>query len=443
MNRTNRNTFYLAILGLALFTLAACSGKSGGSGSGLEQGISISPVGGTAPLRVSTTAKINTVDGLGAVTGYRWDFDGTSVSNASASHTFSTPGEHDVTLTVTTANGDYSWTETVYVYPTLDNTSNGALGSAGLFSDDFEYVVDRTDTPIDETTINNPFVTQGGWGRAKAINISGSFYGYLYTTTTIPGYTGPFPGRNSNRVLAIESRAGSMCTPADPICQTDFYLESPDRGQGTENIPGDVWFQFWIYSNYYNDPDNDANDQLSAYANRSKFIYPCNGSYGCAEGNIKWLFMLGYTTGEPFWANNNANEVFMTTFDSYGSSIDYSGPETQPENHSKLGQTDVGDNIKRHRWTLVKLHFDTSGNTNPQGVYQAWIRPLGDTNFRPVADWQGGVTTNLIWNLAAAGGPGGHRVFRMPTTVDDFDSWIYLDDFVMAATEGALPTYPY
>ena len=60
-----------------------------------------------------------------------------------------------------------------------------------------------------------------------------------------------------------------------------------------------------------------------------------------------------------------------------------------------------------------------------------------------VADWRGGVTADFTRPLTDVGGAGGHKVLRMPTTVDDYDSWIYLDDFVMAASENGLPVYTY
>ena len=61
-------------------------------------------------------------------------------------------------------------------------------------------------------------------------------------------------------------------------------------------------------------------------------------------------------------------------------------------------------------------------------------------------DGQGGLT----WQIQP-GDIGGHRVFRMPTTIGPavvdanhvpYDIWMYLDDFAMAASEAALPQYP-
>jgi PKD repeat protein len=409
----------------------------------------MTPVGGTAPLTVSFNADASNIDTTGVISSYRWDFgDGGAVAGtAQTSHQYASAGTYNVTLTAINSEGtEFSLYDKVYVYSAvLDNSHPDVTTSSDmLFSDNFEYRVDRNESAFYPSGVDNPFHNTGGWTAAKAVNVTGSHYGYLYTTMQIPGYAGVFPGDNpTGRVLVVEARAGSMCSTSDPICQTDFWLQYGDSAPGT--IPADVWFQFWIYSNRYNDP-TDQNDQISAYANRSKFLYPCNDvdGYPCEnqeEGNLglKWLFTLGHTTGEPYWANDDITEVFMTTVDPYNHSINFQGPNTEPGNRFKIGQNDVSDNIRPHRWTLVKLHFDTSGT---QGIYEAWIKPLGGS-WLQVADWRGGVTADFTWPLTDVGGAGGHKVLRMPTTIDDYDSWIYLDDFVMAASENGLPEYTY
>lgn len=296
-----------------------------------------------------------------------------------------------------------------------------------LFLDTFEYSVERTSGASDPSGINNEFIHQGGWARAKAVNITGSSRGYLYTVENIPGHAGSFPGKNSNNVLSVESRPASMGG------QTDFYLQFGDENAPRDTIPANVWFQFWIYSNRHDDPTNQ-NDQLSAYDGRFKFIYPCNGPYPCQQGQINWLNTLGHTTGEPHWSNQDNRELFMTTVDPYTNMINY---HPAPEwNQYKIGQTDVSENISPNRWTLVKIHYDTSTTS---GAYEAWMRPLGG-QWVKVADWVDGQTPNFSW-IIPSGSVGGHRVFRMPTTIDGPDSWVYLDDFAMSTTEASLPVY--
>ena len=81
--------------------------------------------------------------------------------------------------------------------------------------------------------------------------------------------------------------------------------------------------------------------------------------------------------------------------------------------------------------------MDTSSTS---ASYEGWVRPFGGSWVK-VAEWIDGVTPDFSWRIPE-GDVGGHRVFRIPTTMDDFDSWIYLDDFAMTATEADLPIYP-
>ena len=303
------------------------------------------------------------------------------------------------------------------------NNSEGPLYDLPLHLDLFEYDVSRAYDPNGRKTF-----LQNGWSHVKAENISRGHNGFLYTVSEIPGYSGKFPGKNSTRVLAIEARPGSMGS------QTDFYLQYGDESGSEEDIvPGDVWFQFWIFPNRYDDP-TDQNDQLSKFSSRFKFIYPSKSGYPSVAGQINWLFCLGFTTAEPFWANENNTELFVTQIGPTGTDIDY---KLAPDwNEFKLGQTDTTENLPPNRWSLVKIHYDTS---TASGTYEAWIRPL-DGNWVKVSEWIDGHTPHFSWKIEA-NDIGGHSVFRIPTTMDDFDSWIYLDDFAMAASESALPEY--
>lgn len=383
--------------------------------------ISATPNSGVAALLVNVDGRQST-DDIGVVS-YNWNFgDGNTSQNAVTSHTYSQPGTYNLRLTVTDGNGLTSTASTtIHVFDSLDNSQ--VIVPAGVsFYDTFEYNVDRNNSS-DPTGVNNLFTSQGGWSRVKSENTTGSHNGYLYTVNQIPGYSGSFPGRNSSSVLAIEARPGSMGS------QTDFYLQFGEENAPLNTVPGNVWFQFWIYSNRYG-------DQMSAYDGRFKFLYPCNGPYPCQSGQINWLNCMGFTTGEPYWANEDPTEAFITNIDPYNTTVDY---QVAPDwNQYKLGQTDVSENITPNRWTLVKIHYDTSTTS---GTFEAWMKPLGG-QWVKVAEWIDGQTPDFAWTIPA-GDVGGHRVFRMPTTMDGPDSWMYLDDFAMATSEADLPIYPY
>lgn len=293
--------------------------------------------------------------------------------------------------------------------------------------DNFEYAVDRT-TAGDA----NKFQSVGKWGAVKAINASDSNgnqqggAGYLYTVTSIPGFSGSFPGASSSRVACVEVLARTYNT------QTDFYLQ---LGDGTENfIPGKVWFQYWMYVNHYG-------TQRSVLHTRNKWMYPCNTNYPCTSSG-RWMIQIGATSYNPYntapYGDPSNGHVFFNTRDNTTGRPFYS---QSPGNENKLGQTDVGRSITPNAWYLVKMHFDTSTTSNNR--WEMWIRPVGGS-FTKIVEWIGGTTPNFTWTQTSGGG---HKYLRIPTTFPGnnveifYDAWIYLDDFVMATSEADLPTY--
>jgi len=201
-----------------------------------------------------------------------------------------------------------------------------------IFCDGFEYEVKR-----DERNERPTFITQGKWSGVKSQNSRGKGLGYLYTVDRIPGYAGPFPGRNSKRVLAIEARSKTFHN------QTDFYLQYGNGRGPADQIPGNVWFQFWLYVNYYDDPQ-DREDQLSGFGG-GKFIYPSvDGNY---PTHPVWLFCVGNSSKEPFWATAPVHDLFVVS-PGIGAEI----KTARPWNRWKLGQTSLDERIVANRWKL-------------------------------------------------------------------------------------------
>lgn len=434
------NKIILGILALlassALVTQYGCSGSTG-SGTGAptgSQAVTITPIGGMAPLTINVGISASYVnDFQGNISSISWDFgDGSSASSTNATHTYTIPGSYPLTVTATSTQGDnYTYSDVIHVAPQINNSA-ASIGISHTFFDNFEYVVDRDGDPdAGYSAITN----QGHWEHAKAENMpNASGKGYIYTTTDIPGYEGTFPGINSSRVLVMEAR------PVTLGFETDFYLQF---GQGSidNTVPANVWFQFWMYPVYFE-------DQKSEFENRFKFIYPCNGGYGCQADNIKWLNTIGHTTGNPFWANRDTRdttELYITTLDPFpdDTTSDFQWAGSVPYDAHKIGQTNVNENIAHNRWTLVTLHYDTSSSA-AGGTFQAWLKPLGGTEVQ-VANWVNGTPVEgqaFTWTIPS-GQEGGHRMFRMPTTVNDHDFWIYMDDFAIATSRSDLPVYPY
>jgi hypothetical protein len=293
------------------------------------------------------------------------------------------------------------------------------LSGPRTFFDDFEYAVGRSDPAAASLFV------QHGWSHAKTHQNSPGARGYLYTVTSIPGYTGEFPGTNSTRVLAMEA------LPETLGGQTDFYLGLGGSGPEHSNaIPGDVWIQFWIYSQH-------SASQPSRYAGREKFLYVCNTDYPCHSH--LWMIMSGAVTYNPAnptpFGFPSQGEFLWTLRQADGVShiVNTTGDPDAPAN---IGSPTPTEWVRPNRWTLVKMHMNTtkaSGNS-----WEVWLKPLGG-NWAKVSEWIGGQTPGFTWNIPAAS-VGGHRVLRMPTTVD-YNKTLYMDDFVIATTQSALPVY--
>lgn len=111
-----------------------------------------------------------------------------------------------------------------------------------------------------------------------------------------------------------------------------------------------------------------------------------------------------------------------------------------PDNCYKLGHTNISESVTTNRWTLVKIHVDTS---SPSARYEAWMRPLGGSWIK-TAEWISGVTPGFTWTVSPAH-VGGHRTFRMPSTMgrasgSGYDSWHYMT-LQLPITKPRFPQY--
>lgn len=308
-----------------------------------------------------------------------------------------------------------------------------------LFFDGFEYDVGRDDTNAVKT------FQEQGWAWAK-IEQEGRGGGYIFTASQIPGYTGAFPGKASQRALVIEAKPGTFRR------QTDFYLQYGGPEAPIGHIPPNHWFQFWVYV-------NDYGEQRSLIST-SKFIYPNRATYYPATiDNGGYIYLMPLLKGshvplsvDPYPGSVGGPGGFICTV--------WNNAHGRVDNHIEYNNWKFGANLSKeihspsNQWTLVKIHVDLSG-TDPraapgQSVYEQWIRRLGSDSWTKTTEYIGGVTevNGLPINFTPVYRDG-FRMFRMPTTVgattdakgDWFDYWLYMDDFALATSEADLPTY--
>jgi len=288
-----------------------------------------------------------------------------------------------------------------------DATSTvGPIANTIVFGDAFEYQVDRSDKNAEIA------FRAHGWADVKANN---SYYqrgsGFLFTQ---------LDSTLGSRVLVMESRPSmSKILPGWRHAQTDYYLKYGQGDGPLTTVPACMWVQFWTYAT----PE-------SRFARRDKTIYPCRGPYPCQQGQTGWLFMWGSAGFENISAPDGGRFLALL-----GEHADFHGAGEYPTNAPKLFQNMSAAPLFAGRWYQVKLHIDVS---REQGVYEAWVRER-NAPWKKVAEWVGGVTPNFVWPIPETERVG-FRQFAIPTTVNGpDDSTTYMDDFVIAGSEAALP----
>ena len=194
-----------------------------------------------------------------------------------------------------------------------------------------------------------------------------------------------------------------------------------------------MWFQFWIYPLH-------SGSETSQFSTREKFFYVCNTDYPC--DSHKWMIMSGsatYNANNMFPLGDPAQgQFFWTLRQSAGVSEIINRNAGSPDLiNGAIGSPNPVEWMRPNRWTLVKMHFNTTATTG--NSWEVWLRPYRG-GWTKVSEWIGGRTPGFTWNIPSAS-VGGHRVLRMPTTVG-YDYSMYMDDFVMATAESDLPVYP-
>lgn len=287
-----------------------------------------------------------------------------------------------------------------------------------ILQDNFEYAVDR------DTADKSAFTSTGPWTAWKSRPLHPGAYGFTYTTTSISGFAGSFPGTNSTRVLASEHLPGTY-----EWGQSDTYLSFYATGEGNQPIPATFYIQMWVYFQYYG-------DQLSSFQN-GKFFYPCGDDVQtgtCATQHHDWLtqFRKNYS-GEPF--ELRTEEVGHTYI--YMMTQGTAQMEGVGETTGNLGpnQSEATAILHPNTWYLLRFYYDFS-TVNP--VHRMWRRTANETSFTLISEYIDGTTEGLTWTPYTTSGYYRLNFLEMN---DEVDCWFYIDDFIMATSVDDLPTY--
>jgi hypothetical protein len=306
-----------------------------------------------------------------------------------------------------------------------------------VFFDDFGYVVNKFDSAESKIAA----FTQAGWSGVKDERTQpGRASGYLSTVNSVPGYSGLIPGR-SGRALRMEGLATTMGDFSGPSGswrnQTDFYLTYGTSAGPQTNVPGNVWYQFWIYV-------NDYGNERSQWSNRNKLIYPSDDGTATGAGTENaYLISLRPSSQEGIVQDRGARAYVVNKIEA--------GNTGTVSSDSPEGPTYIGANLRPadgyitpNRWHLYKVHVD---HASVNGRFEVWHRPMGGSWVK-TTEWIGGVTPGFTW-ITQSGLRAGHNLFKMPTTWgtaqptdnSNYDAWVYMADFAMASRESDLPVY--
>jgi len=280
---------------------------------------------GDAPLQVNFTGS-NSSDDYGIVS-YHWDFPGNPSSSSDATHTFSDPGVHDITLTVT---DDAGLTDTATLAITVAEGSGGSTRGG-----------------------NKACSTNGGEANESGLKT------WCWSDITLPTYSGTKGVSFSNGELVIDSECnvnalsidnGQLHFFVDPInppvdkswCSRDYNMRAEVRTRpwdvrnplGTEE-----WFG-WSYT-FGDDYIIDQNNQWKCFQ-----VYP--GPEGLST-NIA----LEIIHGDQF-NGHQAGELYITRHS--GSNVTYFPSGITPR---------AGDTLD----IVVQVIWGDSSN----GLYKVWI----------------------------------------------------------------------
>lgn len=272
---------------------------------------------------------------------------------------------------------------------------------------------------------------------------------YLRIKNAIPGYGGTFPSGST----VLLTRANAVNNQMDPTLGIG-NAESPSYNG---YIPADHWGQLAMFINNSGAETSVFNSNFSM-----KMVYPCGNvgsatsGYPCNTGSpMSYYYYLASTrknnSVNPFCdtslasSTNGETWIAMENNDQAGfSSASWAGWTgcTDSGRQSNLGQTNLSEWIKPGRWNIIKWHFwYSSGACN----MQAWIGEMGSA-LTLVMDWRDGTTVEGSAFTWPCSGDGTHRAIVFPSTRPSHNttgdnSWIYIDDQIIATSESDLPVY--
>jgi len=319
---------------------------------------------------------------------------------------------------------------------------------------DKQTSVIRTSDSLDAalaTAQSNDEGTGSGWTQVKAENgganpwvanppLDGELTptrgaaGWIYTVDPqdVAEFAGVIPGF-APRAYCFE---GWMAAYGN---QGDYYLRFGVGDGVDEQVPGDVWFQFWYFC--------ETSPTWNHDYGHPKFIYPNRGSYPAQAPNYDWLVTRHWRPSMP-WARGVQNPENQNDHGERYCNFRHSGvlngvpvmsylndyAQSDPGVASQIGQSYQGTPrlgaFETGRWTCMRLHLNSS-QAAQQGnrcQLECYVRAYGSADWLLVSRWTHNRPPEPVdpdngsvpfqYQLDGASNGYGHKQFVTPANTD-------------------------
>ena len=279
-----------------------------------------------------------------------------------------------------------------------------------LFLDDFDYTVEADPAELPQN--DNAFVNDGGWSYTKAVNLTGSSVGYLYTEYN----------------AARDKNVAAMEIPTDGSNQSDYYLGL------TQAIPANVWIKMRLLGTAGSDFSSHVTEPEQR---RNKFLYPSpSGSWPVSISDERWMcgisrqdaWGVAYDLGYAPEDGSFMLQCAAATRANY---------PPQDGNEEEMGHNLDHGYFEGGVWHDILMHIDISG---AQGIYEMWGKPTSSSTWTKYSEWIGGVSpSGFTWPIPE-GFDADQAGIRLPTTWGNGTSLapqckLLIDEFAMYASD--------
>lgn len=275
-----------------------------------------------------------------------------------------------------------------------------------LFFDDFDYVVAQAAS----SAAKSAAFQAAGWSGLKDSTTAGmgNAGGTISTETSIPGYSGSMPGLSGSgrilRMAMLPTTKWKLGTGGRN--QSDTYLTYKTAAGPQTNVPGNSWFQFWIYVNNYG-------DEQSHFSDRNKLIYPSDDGTATGAGtDASWLLSIRPSSQMGVGRLPYGAQAHIVNHLSAGGGAGTISGSNMPEGAGYTGcNLQPSTPQQPNGWYLVKVHIDAN---SVNGTYEVWIRQKGSQTWIKTTEFIGG-QGGFTWVTQPLLRPG-HNLFKLCTT---------------------------